>query len=256
MATTDLNFDGSLDRFSFYKRDGKTIVRGKGGPTNDQIKNKASCQAIRDSNVEFGGASTVCALIRRAIGKMCTQYSDMGMASRLTGKLKLLIAAGKGKRGTRTLDLAACPEMIAGFEFNESCFFEHRFKKEITITFSEDRNTAVLQTSFRPATDVEAPAGATSFQLVYTFMRMPAYGKHATMKQYVPLHDGELVSEQVSTDFFYIDFPMRVKLTLPLTLPASSTEGTSLLCIVGIGFYQGKVLMSKEVCGMKVVKVG
>jgi hypothetical protein len=256
MATTDSDFEGSLGGLSFYNRNGKTVVRKKGGPTAEQIKKNKSCQAIRDSNREFGGASHVCALIRRAIGKSWKDYSDMNLIGNLTGVLKKIIHAGKGARGIRVLDIAAHRERLEGFEFNADCPFESRFKNTLTISISEDRNTAVLQTTFRPATDIAAPADATSFQLLYTFMRVPAYGVHATTGRYAPLHDAVLVSEQVASDFFYTDFAMRVKLSLLLTLPASSVEQTTLLCIVGIAFYKGTKRMGKEVCGMKVVMVG
>ncbi|ABG60184.1 hypothetical protein [Cytophaga hutchinsonii] len=256
MATTNSDFEGSLGGLSFYKRNGKTVVRKKGGPSAEQIKHSKSCQAIRDSNQEFGGASHVCAQIRRGIGKYWKEYSDMNLIGNLTGVLKKIIHAGKGARGIRVLDIAAHRQRLEGFEFNADCAFESRFKNTLTISISEDRNTAVLQTAFKPATDIAAPADATSFQLLYTFMRVPAYGVHATTGRYVPLHDAAFVSGQVYSGFFYTDFAMRVKLSLPVTLPVSSAEQTALLCIVGIAFYKGTKRMGKEVCAMQVVQVG
>ncbi len=256
MATTDSDFEGSLGGLSYYKRNGKTVVRQKGGPNAEQIKKSKSCQPIRDSNREFGSASHVCALIRRAIGKCCKDYSDMNLIGTLTGILKKMMQAGTGKRGAQVLDIAAHRERLDGFEFNADCLFESRFKTTLAIDISEDRNTATLQTSFRPATDIAAPADATSFQLLYTFMRLPSYGVHVTTGRYGPLHDAVLVCAQVASDFFYTSFNMRVKLLLPLTLPESVASGTTLLCIVGIAFYKDSKRMGKEVCAMRVVKVG
>lgn len=256
MATSNDTFEGSIGELSFYKRNGKTIVRKKGGPSAKQIKNAASCRAIRDSNRAFGSASRICALIRRSIGKNWNAYCDSDLTGRLTGQLKKLIERCGGIRGEQLVHLATHPEELKGFEFNKHCSFVSRCTAPLTVTFSADRNTAVLQTTFRPAADIVAPSGASSFQLVYTLLRLPVYGINETKKHYQPLNASETASEQVTSDFIYTTFDMRIKLSLPLTLPESAAEGTSLLCIVGIAFYNGAVRMGKEVCGMRVVRVG
>jgi len=255
--TTSNSYHGSIGDFSFYERNGQGLVRTKGGGSGKKISTSPSCAAVVQSNVEFGAASHIGALLRRAIGPKLRFFSDMNMIGNLVGVLRIIIGLGSGAPGQRVLDIGAHAALLEGFEFNKDCSFESRFKKEITITFAEDHNTAVLHTSFCPATDIAAPEGATSFELVYTFMRVPAYGSNATTRCYEPLNGEQLVSAQVSSAYLYTTLALPVKLTLPVKLPAStSAEGTALLCVVGIAFYKGKVRMAKDVCGMRVVKVG
>lgn len=256
MAKTEQDFVGSIDNFSFYKRDGKTIVRRKGGPTREQIKKSASCEAIRHSNTEFSGASKVCRLIRRELGPYTAKHADLNMIGRFTSVLKNMISKGPGDRGARVLDVAAHADMLEGFEFNKDCAFSSCFKKELTITLAEDCNTAVLQTTFRPAKDLDVPAEATSFQLLYTLVRVPAYGLHATTGKYEPLHGAKMVRAQVASGLLYTKLEWPVKLALPLTLPASTAEGTALLCVVGVAFFNAQGMMDKGMNAMCVVKVG
>lgn len=254
MATINNSFHGSLGNFSFYERNGIRYVRTKGGASKKQIATSPSCAGIVKSNVEFGGASHVGALLRRAIGPKLKYFSSTNMIGNLTGVLKKMIQMGSGEPGQRILDLRTHGAMLEGFEFNAKQTLRSCFRGDLTLDVSEQRDRALLQARFCPATDVLAPAGATSFQILHTLLCVPRYGLHAVTKKYVPLDDAELTCREVSSPMLFTDLTMLVSLKLPVQLSSAVAEQSALLCIVGIAFYKGSELMKGE-CGMRVVRV-
>ena len=254
MATTNNSFHGPVGNFSFYKLGEKNMVRTKGGASKKTIQNSPSCVRIVQSNVEFGGASSISTLLRRAIGKQLKYFSDTNVCSNLTGIFRKIIGLGSGVPGQRILDLNAHGALLEGFEFNTHRTLLDCFTPNFMLTVSEERDGALLQAKFCPATDVLAPAGATSFQIVHTVLSVPRYGLCAVTKKYVALDDAALIGAQVSSAMLFTDLSMPVNMKLPVQLASAAAEGMSILCVVGIAFYAGKELM-KEECGMGVVKI-
>lgn len=254
MATTHFPFNGSFGGGSFYNRNGQTLVRTKGGASKKTILQSPSCAAIVKSNIEFGGASHVGALLRRSIGPKLKYFSDTNMIGNLTGVLRSMIQLGSGEPGQRILDLGACAAMLEGFEFNENKPLYSCLATDVIFTISEQLDAAVLQARFCPAEDLHTPAGATAFQIQHMVLCVPRYGLCAVTKKYKALYDAVLTGAQTSSAILYPDLSMQVSLKLPVQLPSTAVAHSTLLCIVGIAFFQGNELM-KGACGMKVVRI-
>ena len=254
MATTNNSFHGPVGNFSFYKLGEKNMVRTKGGASKKTIQNSPSCVRIVQSNVEFGGASSISTLLRRAIGKQLKYFSDTNVCSNLTGIFRKIIGLGSGLPGQRILDLSTHGALLEGFEFNAHRILRDCIHTDFILKVSEQRDGALLHVKFCPARDVLAPAGATSFQILHTVLCVPRYGLHPVTKKYVAVDDAELIATQVSSAMLFTDLSMPVNMKLPVKLPSAAAEGMSILCVVGIAFYAGKELMKGE-CGMGVVKI-
>ena len=254
MATTNNSFHGPLGNFSFYKLGEKNFVRTKGGASKKTIQNSPSCVRIVQSNVEFGGASQIGASLRRAIGTKLKYFSDTNMVGNLVGVLKTMIQLGSGEPGQRILDIGAHAALLGGFEFNTHRVLRDCFATDLMISVSEARDGALVQAKFCPATNVYAPEGATSFQILHTLLCVPQYGLHPVTKKYVALDDVELKATQVSSAMLFTDLAMPVTLKLPVQLPSAVAKHSTLLCVVGIAFYTGNELMKGQ-CGMRVVRV-
>jgi hypothetical protein len=257
MAISNVSFTGALGSLSFYKSNGKALVRGKGGGSKEKINTSPSCTNIRRSNVEFGGASSAGALFRNAIGRWLKQYSDSDMIGNLTGKLRIVIALGKGIFGERELNVLTDAALLSNFEFNTAVPFNNCFTKELVIDVAEQRNAALLNTSFIPARDLLVPSGATAFSIVHILATFPKCQKNTQDKRYAPIHSNErFIANTISSPLLHTNLLLPVTLKLPVALPVSSlSNDTALISLVGIAFYTDGKLM-KGMNGMKVVRVG
>lgn len=253
MARTNHSFIGPIGDFSFYTYNGENHVRTKGGASKKTIANSPSCAAIAQSNVEFGGASQIGALLRRAIGPKLKYFADTHMIGNLVGVLKKMIQSESGVPGQRILDLGAYAGLLEGFEINTNRPFYSCFSSDLNIHVSEQCDAALLKVRFCTATDVLAPTGATSFQILHTLLCFPRYGLCTVMKKYIAL-DSELTYAHASSAMLFTDLSVPVNLKLLVKLPSAAAEHSTLLCVVGIAFYKGTELI-KGVCGMGVVRV-
>jgi len=248
--------NGCLGNFSMYQRNGKTIMRQKGGGSKEKIKTAKSCAPIRESNSEFATVSTIGMRLRRAIGNHLKQYSDASMIGNLVGCLKKLIAKGTGDPGERTLDASTAPEILTGFEFNKLVPFDSCFKSGISVEVSKVHQSAVWQASLCPASDICFPEEATSFALIHTLLCFPRFEKQANSKQYLPVYpSASFFAATEMSERYFAKLDLRIKVNLSVQLDSSYVQAdASLLCIVGIAFYKDGQGM-KGVNAMKIVKV-
>lgn len=112
---------GSLGNLSFYLRKDseKFLVRTKGGPTKEQIKNDPNFERTRENMSEFGGRAAASKQIMNAVREL-KLLADYNIAASLQ---PLLAAIQKfdqeSKRGQRHIFLSRQAQWLADLEFNK-----------------------------------------------------------------------------------------------------------------------------------------
>lgn len=140
-------FTGSLSNLSAYKRrdSDKVILRTKGGASKEKIKNSPSFEKTRRINKEFGGRSTTCKWIRRALNPLLP-LTDYNIAGTLNG---LLVPVQKldteSPLGRRNVCLSKQPGLLSGFSLNELFPFDSMIRNPLVFTLSRDTLSAAVE---------------------------------------------------------------------------------------------------------------
>ena len=126
-----LNITGKLEDLSMYKMHGvdEIVVRRKGGPTKNMIKNSDSCIRIRENNTEFSTCSAMGREIRDnlQINTYSSDYSSSGKLNALM--MQMLKKDEHHDRGMRGICLSQNREMLDGFDFGKNQSFNNVVKK-------------------------------------------------------------------------------------------------------------------------------
>ena len=65
-----LKIEGTIEDLTFYKKDGKFLVRKKGGISKERIENEPNFVRTRENGSEFGHSGKSGKLLRLALGNM------------------------------------------------------------------------------------------------------------------------------------------------------------------------------------------
>lgn len=119
-------FTGSFGNLSVYKMKGvdKLIVRRKGGPSKEKIRNHAKFEMTRRKNAEFGGRATMTSWILRSLiyHKPMADYNMAGPLNSLMIPIQALDSVhGMGQRDIR---LSTNPEILKGFSLTRKTSFD------------------------------------------------------------------------------------------------------------------------------------
>jgi len=125
MAKQDgiMKIEGTVENFTFYKKDGKSFVRKKGGVSKERIATDPSYVRTRENNSEFTHCMSSGKLLRTALGSMVFRAKDNKLSSRLMQVMsrikKLDTTSTRGKRQVSLgLNGADGKQHLKGFDFN------------------------------------------------------------------------------------------------------------------------------------------
>ena len=180
-----IQINGTLAGFTFYKLNGKNVVRKTSGPSKDTINNNPAYKKTKNNNSEFAGATFLSKNIRQGLGTVGKLFQDTYMASRLTGICRTIIANGKGEHGKRTGNLLENPKLLVGFPLiknkpiNRLCNAKHTLKtnnnrEQITINFPTITTTNFLQ----------IPKNASHFKITLSTAITAPFCYHNKTKKY------------------------------------------------------------------------
>lgn len=152
-----IKFIGNLDGFSFYKMNGKIIMRRPGGFDGGRIRKEAQYARVRENASEFGRCSKFGGKLRRALQPFVKELHDPILHGRMAKMLhcimKLDEESVKGERSvTKGLQHPESGTVLRSFLWNatdgERCrysfaerrlFFDHLpeggAKAEVTLRF-------------------------------------------------------------------------------------------------------------------------
>ena len=158
---------GSLGRTTFAKRNG--IYTAQQRRTNSKLKREqgGEYQNVRESQSEFGTASTAGKLLRKAISKLLDDAKDKGINGRLQKQmrnvLKLDTTSLPGKRNVTAGDKSLLP----GFNFNNNARLRAAFNVKFQTQLNRDSGELIINIpSFKPIPAIKAPVGTTHYKVV------------------------------------------------------------------------------------------
>ncbi|RYG11201.1 MAG: hypothetical protein EOO07_20955 [Chitinophagaceae bacterium] len=169
MAKTSgiVNFEGTVEDLTFYKRNGKTLVRRKGGISGERIKTEPNFVRTRENNSEFGHCCTSSKVLRLAMGTLVHKAKDGKLSNRL---MQMLTRAknmdSTSKRGLRKVGIGIMTpsgrQLFNGFDFNKNA----PLQSVLFAPYDVDTvNGMVAIADFVPAEQLHFPEGATHVSL-------------------------------------------------------------------------------------------
>jgi len=119
---SSITLEGQIGDLSFYKSNGKALVRQRTGASKERIKTAPSFARTRENNTEFGRASSAGKRIRvaarLALGERYTLFEDPTAVNRLTTRMTAVVRSDTTHgRGERTVLPENLP-LLHGFSFN------------------------------------------------------------------------------------------------------------------------------------------
>jgi len=219
-----LNIEGTVDNLTFYKKDGKSFVRKKGGIPKERILNDPNFVRTRENISEFTHSANSGKLLRTAIGSMVFKAKDNKLSSRMMQTMSKVKNSDKisprGKRNVATgIATAEGKAHLRGFDFNNGA----PLKSVLFAPFTLDTVTGEIAfNNFLPAEELQFPKGATHFSLQSAVLLLD--------------FDTELSQTSHSA---VTNLPINLVSSSPLLTPDSIPSGTGqTFFLLLISFYQ------------------
>lgn len=219
-----LKIEGTVEDLTFYKKDGKSFVRKKGGVSKERIENDPNYVRTRENNSEFGHSGSAGKVLRMAMGSLVFKAKDNKLASRMLqvmSRIKNLdTVSARGKRQVAVgIGTAEGKLYLKGFDFN----IHAPLNGVLFAPFELDTATGVVSIAdFTPAEQLQFPQGST----------------HVSFQSAVLAIDFETeVSELAYSPV--VNLPINLTVT-PITLTPSSVPSGSgnQLFMLMVSFYQ------------------
>jgi hypothetical protein len=167
-------FTGTIDGVTYYESKYGPLVRKKGGPSSEQVKNDKAFTRVRENGKEFGSCGKATKLMRATLRPLMKDASDFLVTGRLNklmfGIKNLDNTAARGERNVATGILApAAKDLIKGFDFNLAAPLSRVLKKPYTVNTA----TGVIGIpGLKPKQDIDYPKGATHVKITGGWARV------------------------------------------------------------------------------------
>ncbi len=219
-----LNIEGTVENLTFFKKDGKSFVRKKGGIPKERILNDPNFVRTRENISEFTHSANAGKMLRTAIGSMVFKAKDNKLSSRLMQAMsKVKNADSASARGQRNVALGIATlegkAHLKGFDFNSGA----PLKSVLFSNFSLNTGTGEVKfTNLLPAEQLQFPQGATHFSL----------------QSAVLLLDFETEASETSHSPV-TNLPINLAASSPILTPGAVPSGSGqLFFLLLISFYQ------------------
>ncbi|WP_191861065.1 hypothetical protein [Hanstruepera ponticola] len=259
-----IRLEGSLDGLTFYRANGKSLVKTQSKVSRNRIMNDPAYKRTRENMQEFGGAAKASKAFRESFAGLSKTIGDTYISARLSGILKRIIKLGAGERGERELDLVSYHEQLQGFEFNQTKQLDSVFYAPITgPTINPTRDVVDLTVpDFNTDAFINAPEGATHFSLILAGGYVSNYVYVPVLNAYEP--DDDTVNARggsTTSSAIALGGMVGSATTLQVDLSALGTIPASSVLFVGLGiiFYQevnGTMYALAQDHALKVVTTG
>lgn len=222
--TSLVKIEGTIEDLTFYKKDGKNLVRKKGGISKERIMNEPNFVRTRENGAEFSHSGSSGKILRQALGSMVFKAKDSKLSSRLLqvmARIKNLdTSSDRGKRQVSLgLTSAEGKQLLKGFDFNR-----HAALNDVLYApFSLDTATGIVTiTDFITAEQLQLPQGAT----------------HASLQSSVLALDFATEISEIAYSNI-VNLPINLTSTTVTLTPTSVPTGSGVqLFLLMISFYQ------------------
>lgn len=237
-----IRLQGKLGGISFYKSDGEDLARLANGPSKERISTDAAFVRTRENNTEFGGSASGAKALRLSLISLVESMGDKRLVSRLTALFKEINLRGTGTRGQRPITVSANRVLVANLEFNKHLSFGSVFNAPFTFTNNTARTQGTITIpAFSPQSFIQAPAGATHFQLITALGVISDYAYNTTTQRYDPTDPVlNTLSATTASAITPLNAAAPVNFSLVASLPGTPTmtASASVAQCLGIQFYQ------------------
>lgn len=180
-----IQFTGTLGNLVAYELNGKIIVRTKSSLTKDRIKKDPAFVRTRESNQEFGGASTISKFLRTKWIADIRKDKDPKVHHRLNSKIFNYILSGQGIRGQRFFSWTDIKTDFDLFNINNSPA-PHKFTDSTPI-INRNGNNITLNTQSIHINN--APSGTTHYRVFSTAAALFDFNYNENVRKYSPSND-------------------------------------------------------------------
>ena len=237
------------------------IVARKGGPSADQVKNKATYKELRNNQKEFGVASMMAKVLRNSLSEGLTEICETYVSGRLTAQFRNIAKYEDGPTGTRPMYVTKHGHSLSGFEFNTTAPYEDIFGAKYFLKSGSKRGQVILHfPQFIPEDTFKAPHGATNFKINARLVALSDYQFDHEEESYRAMNQefhGKYGSYQSQM------LPILKIPTEPMTAHVSVDqdevpENTALFLLMAISFYRyenGKFVHLNKNSGMTIKQV-
>lgn len=264
MAKVSLNMPltNSLGDYSLYQMEGvkKIIIRAKGGPTREQIKNDPQFNRFRNSSSELSGASKTAGFIMQT-SKPINQLANhkfCGMLIKICRAIQTLDTANEP--GKRSVLISKFGNMLTGVNFNEEKGIETVLMHLPVFTISrEECRVSVIFPDLFPGINLANPWNHAMYRIIITFGNVQdmVYGSGA----YELADPSMVVHKTKNISGWYSTAAVLPAHTVELQLQQLSITDSSIL-VLSIGVEFGRLIsnamtepVKKAGCG-KILGVG
>lgn len=167
MGTTKgiVQIEGTIGNMTFYRKDGKNLVREKGGVNKDRILNDPNFVRTRENNSEFKNAASSAKVLRNACRLFVEKAKDSKVVGRLTGlMLKVAKSDTTSVRGERQV-LLGDKSMLNGFEFNSKGLLSSTLFAPIVLSVNPQNGLVEFSVNLNPSADLASLRGASHFSI-------------------------------------------------------------------------------------------
>ncbi|MGI9543004.1 MAG: hypothetical protein ACR2MX_07065 [Cyclobacteriaceae bacterium] len=222
----------------------KTIVARKGGPSTEEVKSGENYATLRKNQKEFAAASNLASTLRHSLPKKMAKICEPYVSGKLTAQFRNLAQMSQGDVGKRPIMISTNGKSLEGFDFNPNRPLKEVFPHNIMVMNGSTYGQLIVHVpSFTPSEDLEAPEGATHYQMITHMLMLSDYTYESESKEYNPsepeFHAKHITHENPIHPL--ISYPEESN-TLQLSLYNGEPipEHTGLFLIMGIKFYQYK----------------
>lgn len=223
-TTGIIKIEGTVEDLTFYKKDGKNLVRKKGGISKERIMNDPNFVRTRENGAEFSHSGSMGKVLKLAIGTMVFKAKDSKLSSRLLqvmSKIKNLDTTSV--RGERKVSIGITTtegkQLLKGFDFNAYAPFASVFYAPFTL---DTANGSITVPDLTPIEQIQYPQGATHFSMQAAVVSLNFETGESAIS-YSPI----------------INLPLDLTVSSPVLTPSSMPTSTGvLLYLFAISFYQ------------------
>lgn len=231
-----IKIKGKLAGLSFYKINGKDVVRKSYGPSAAIINSNPNYSSVKNNNKEFAGASQISKQIRFGLGNIGKQFQDAYMASRLTGRCRNIISNGKGIIGAREANFKTNQNDIIGFALIKNTALNSIFTATYNLQLSENNTQLnVLFPSINTSDFVKPKSYETHFKITAITVQIADYNYDKKQEKYLPKNKNyNSISANTSTQLLPIRAPHK-NTTLSIKGNNSQLEPSKTNTLVWLG---------------------
>jgi hypothetical protein len=188
-STGILGFNGTFDDISSYRMRGvnRPILRRKGGPRAEQVKNNGNFINTRRNNSEWKGSIAAAKQVRQAMHPVM-HLKDFNYSGSLNAVCKKIQQSDEvNEWGKRSILLSANAHQLAGFSLNKFNSFEQALRHPLEVV--AHRTTASVQVKLPellPGINLLNPAKHPQYQFIFSLGAVPDLVYHIAMNGYVP----------------------------------------------------------------------